>query len=241
MELRGKRALVTGAAKRMGRTIAARLAEKGCSLVLHYNRSRTEALALARELGQYEVEIELLRADLSVEAQVLALAKAALKKGPIDVLVNNASVFYPTPLETKAAKEWDKIFRANLKAPFLLAAAIGAKMKKRGGRIIQIADTAAFRPYRNYLPYCISKAGVLALTRSLALELAPKVQVNSVSPGPIEAAPWEKEKVVESIARRIPLGRWGGFEEIAKAVLFLCESDFTTGTNIVVDGGYHLV
>lgn len=105
MELRGKRALVTGAAKRMGRTIAARLAEKGCSLVLHYNRSRNEALALARELGKFEVGIELLRADLSVEAQVLALAKAALKKGPIDVLVNNASVFYPTPLETTAAKE----------------------------------------------------------------------------------------------------------------------------------------
>jgi NAD(P)-dependent dehydrogenase (short-subunit alcohol dehydrogenase family) len=112
---------------------------------------------------------------------------------------------------------------------------------KPGARIIHIADTAGFRPYRNYLPYCVSKGALLSLTRALALELAPRVMVNSVSPGPIVPPPWESQKVIQNVAKKIPLQRWGGFDEIAKAVLFLCESNFATGINLIVDGGYQLI
>jgi NAD(P)-dependent dehydrogenase (short-subunit alcohol dehydrogenase family) len=171
---------------------------------------------------------------------VLALCQKVLKKGSPDLLVNNASVYYPTPLKTLKLNDWNRVLKTNLTAPFILSLQLGRRMKP-GARIIHIADTAGFRPYRNYLPYCVSKGALLSLTRALALELAPRVMVNSVSPGPIVPPPWESQKVIQNVAKKIPLQRWGGFDEIAKAVLFLCESNFATGINLIVDGGYQLI
>jgi NAD(P)-dependent dehydrogenase (short-subunit alcohol dehydrogenase family) len=235
-----KWALVTGAAKRMGKVLSTRLAEKGYSLILHYHHSRTEAVNFARELERKGASVELIRANLENEKDVLALCQKVLKKGSPDLLVNNASVYYPTPLKTLKLNDWNRVLKTNLTAPFILSLQLGRRMKP-GARIIHIADTAGFRPYRNYLPYCVSKGALLSLTRALALELAPRVMVNSVSPGPIVPPPWESQKVIQNVAKKIPLQRWGGFDEIAKAVLFLCESNFATGINLIVDGGYQLI
>jgi NAD(P)-dependent dehydrogenase (short-subunit alcohol dehydrogenase family) len=241
VKLRGKRALVTGAARRVGAAIARALAAEGCRLVLHHHRNVADARRLAGELRRQGVSVELFEADFEKEKEVAALGREVLRKGPVDILVNNASVFYPTPFLKIAPRDWTRFLSLHLQAPYLLARTLGPKMKKGGGRIVNIVDGAAKRPYRNYLPYCVSKGALLTLTKSLALELAPGVQVNAILPGPIAAAPWEKREVVEKIRKKNPLQKWGGEEEIAKAVVFLCLSDFTSGADFVVDGGHGLV
>ncbi len=238
MDLKNKKILITGAAQRMGKAIAQDLNKRGASILIHYNHSKGEAQALAKELHSAEI----LSANLENEKEVLKLAEDAQALGPVDFLINSASVYYPTPFEKIKLEDWNKIFNVNLKALFILSQKLGMAMKNQGqGSIINIADTAGFRPYRNYLPYCVSKGAVESFTKALALELSPEVRVNSISPGPIVPHPSENEKTIESVANRIPLKKWGGFEEIVKAVRFLCESDFTTGSNVIVDGGYYLV
>lgn len=241
MNLRGKRVLVTGGAKRIGAAIVRSLAERGCDIVLHYHRSQAEARALARALAKSGVSVELLRADLSRESETLALARKALKKGPIDLLINNASLYDRAPFKRLTLENWDRCLRVNLTSVLLLSQKIGLAMRRRGGRIINIADMAGEQPYRDYLPYCVSKGALLSLTRALAVELAPKVQVNSICPGPVLPSPRQPQRMVERLAKRTPLKKWGGADEVAKAVTFLCQSDFTTGANIVVDGGFQLV
>lgn len=241
MNLRGKRALVTGAARRVGAAIARALAAEGCHLALHHHRNVGEARSLARELKDQGVTVDLFEADFEKEKEVDSLSREVLHGGPVDILVNNASVFYPTPFEKITQRDWRHFFNLHLHAPFLLSRSLGLRMKRRGGRIINIIDRAAKKPYRHYLPYCVSKGAFLSLTRSLALELAPRVQVNGILPGPIVPAPWEKRDVVERIRKRNPLQRWGGEVEIAKAVVFLCRSDFTTGADFLIDGGHSLV
>jgi NAD(P)-dependent dehydrogenase (short-subunit alcohol dehydrogenase family) len=241
MILQGKRALVTGAARRIGAAIARALAAEGCRLVLHHHRNASDARRLARELEVLGFEADLIEADFEKESQVLSLARRALKGGPVDILINNASIFYPTALKKVSSRDWERFLSLHLRAPFLLSRHLGLRMGRSGGRIINVVDVAARRPYRNYLPYCVSKGALLTLTRSLALELAPRVQVNAVLPGPIVPAPWEKKEIVERIRKKIPLGRWGGEGEIAKAVVFLCLSDYTTGAEFLIDGGHSLV
>ena len=240
MNLAGRTVLVTGAARRLGRAIAEDLASRGARLAVHYRSSAAEAeevIAGIRARGGFA---EGFAADLADPAAAERLAAAVVERlGPVDVLVNNASVFYRTPVETLGAAEWDAVLTVNLRAPYLLAVTLGRAMRARGaGKIVNLADIAADRPHPGYLPYNVSKAGIVALTRSLARELAPEVQVNCVAPGPVLQAIDANPETTAAVLKRTPLGRLGSAADVAAAVRFLLEaSDFVTGTTVVVDGG----
>jgi NAD(P)-dependent dehydrogenase (short-subunit alcohol dehydrogenase family) len=168
-----------------------------------------------------------------------AVDRVVAQFGRIDVLVNNAAIFPRTPWAALDEAVWDEAIDVNLKGPFLFAKAAGDRMKAQGsGKIINIADWAGERPYRNYLPYCVSKAGVIALTKGLALELAPEVQVNAVAPGPVLLPEGMSEEEKAKVIAATPLKRIGSPDDVANAVLFLLEgSDFITGAVLPVDGG----
>jgi NAD(P)-dependent dehydrogenase (short-subunit alcohol dehydrogenase family) len=240
MELRGRIALVTGAAKRVGRAIALALAERGMDLVVHYRASASEARATAdavEALGRRAVTIQ---ADLARPEDVEALADRALQAfATIDVLVNSAAAFYRTPLEKVTIQDWDQCLRVNVIGPFLLARRLGLSMRRRGGgKIVNIADIAGIQPWADFLPYSVSKGALIALTRGLAQALAPEVQVNAVAPGSVLLAEEYGEKEREALIRAIPLKRIGDPADVAQAVLFLVGgSDFITGQVVVVDGG----
>ena len=240
MELCGRTALVTGAARRVGRAIALALAGRGTDLVVHYKGSAAEARATAeavQRLGRRSVTIQ---ADLGQPEEVEALADRAVEAfGTIDILVNNAALFYRTPLEKVTNQEWDQFLRVNLTGPFLLARRLGLLMRRRGeGKIVNIADIAGMRPWAEFLPYCVSKGALITLTQGLAKALAPQVQVNAVVPGSVLLPEEYGDKEREAIVRATPLKRVGDPADVAKTVLFLVEgSDFMTGQVVVVDGG----
>jgi NAD(P)-dependent dehydrogenase (short-subunit alcohol dehydrogenase family) len=243
MDIEGKVALVTGAAKRLGRTIALALAERGAELVLHYHTSEREAhevLGLVKRLGGKPVAV---RADLAVSSEIEAMVESAMRAfGRIDILVNSAAIFYRTPFSALTEKDWDRFLTVNLKAPFLLSRHVGEIMCRQGrGKIINLADIAGSRTWAEFIPYSVSKAGLLALTTGLAKALAPTVQVNAIAPGtvllPDDTAPDERARAAE----RIPLRRLGAPADIARAALYLIESDFVTGEVLTVDGGQRLV
>ena len=240
MELRGRWGLVTGAGKRIGRSIALALAGRGLNVIVHYNASADAAAATVREIEALGVRALALRADLGRGDDVARLAREAeARSGGVDVLVNNASNYLRAPFDELTEAIWDASLDVNLKAPFLLAWHLGRAMRTRGrGRIVNLADWAGERPYADYLPYCVSKAGVICLTKALAKALAPAVQVNAVAPGPVmppeDLTPSEREAIV----RATPLRRFGTPEDVARCVRFLVEeADFTTGAVYLVDGG----
>jgi pteridine reductase len=240
VELRGKVVLVTGAAVRVGREIARAAAVRGADVVVHYRRSAGEAEALAREIAAAGVRAVTVQADLERAEEARRLVTDALAAmGRIDVLVNNAAIFPRTPVLEVTEEEWDRTLAVNLKAPFLCAQAVAPHMLERGsGKIVNLADVAAFRPWPNYLPYCISKAGIVTLTQTLARALAPAVQVNAVAPGAILFPDdWDAERR-ERLLAQIPMKRTGTPADVARTVLFLLEgSDYITGAVIPVDGG----
>lgn len=240
MNLAGRTALVTGAARRLGRAIAEDLAAAGARVAIAHRTSTAEAEAVVAGIRGRGGEAEAFVADLGEPRAAERLAADVTSRlGPVDVLVNNASVFFRTPIDTVGEAEWDAVMSVNLKAPYLLSLALGRAMRARGaGKIVNLADIAAERPYPGYLPYSVSKAGIVALTRGLALELAPEVQVNCVAPGPVLAPIDGTPADTEALVRRTPLGRLGAAEDVAAAVRFLLMgSDFVTGTTVVVDGG----
>ena len=243
MEIEGKVALVTGGAKRVGRSIALALAERGAEVVLHYRgseREAQEALALIKRAGGKPVAVQ---GDVSVAADVDRIVETAMQAfGRIEILVNNAALFYRTPFEDLTQEDWDRLLDVNLKGPFLLCRTIGAIMLRQGqGKIVNMADIAGQKVWAEYIPYSVSKAGVIALTIGLAKALAPNVQVNAIAPGtvllPEGTSPEEEERAV----RRVPLDRLGSPEDIARAVVYLVENDFITGEVLRVDGGQHLI
>ena len=192
MNLKGKTALVTGAAKRVGREIALGLARHGANVIVHYNSSASDARSTVADIKALGVDAVAVKADQSNARQVKAAVSKALQHfRTIDVLVTSAAVFRKTPFDTLTEADWDFHIDANLKGPFLFALEVGRHMKRRGiaGKIITFADWAAIRPYADYLPYCVSKAGIICLTKSLAKALGPKVQVNAIAPGPILLPP----------------------------------------------------
>jgi NAD(P)-dependent dehydrogenase (short-subunit alcohol dehydrogenase family) len=240
MNLRGRTALVTGAARRLGRAIAEDLAAAGAHVAVHHHTSTDDAEAVVAGIRARGGTAERFAADLGDPAAIAPLVAAVVARlGPVDVLVNNASVFYRTPIDTVGEDEWDAVMTVNLKAPYLLSLALGRAMRARGaGKIVNLADIAVDRPHHGYLPYNVSKAGIVALTRSLARELAPAVQVNCVAPGPVLEAIDGTPETTAAVLRRTPLGRLGSATDVAAAVRFLLEgSDFVTGTTVVVDGG----
>jgi pteridine reductase len=233
MNLSGKTALVTGAAKRVGREIALALASRGANVVVHYNTSAADARRVVKELQTHKVKAIAVKADQSNARQVRDAVK---KAGRIDVLVASAAVFERTPLAKLTEADWDFHIDANLKGPFLFALEVARQMKT--GKMIFFADWAAMRPYRNYLPYLVSKAGIICLTKALAKELAPGIQVNAIAPGPVllpaDFPEAERRKVIDSTLVK----RLGSPQDIVNSVLFLLEgSDFITGHVLVVDGG----
>jgi NAD(P)-dependent dehydrogenase (short-subunit alcohol dehydrogenase family) len=209
-------------------------------VVVHYHRSSEAAAALVREIEAGGGKAVAVPGDLSRAADVQALVDTAIEQfGPVDVLVNNAAIFFETPFPDLSEEDWDRTLDLNLKGPFLCARAVAPGMLARGaGKIVNLADIAAFRPWTRYLPYCVSKAGVVAMTQALARALAPDVQVNAVAPGavllPESFTPEQRERAL----RHVPLGREGRAEDVAETVLFLLEgSDYITGAVIPVDGG----
>ena len=243
MELNGRTALVTGAARRVGRAIATCLAARGAHVAVHYGRSDVEAAALVAELRAAGATAEAFDADLTDRGAVLALAeRVEARLGPVDVLVNNASVFSATPFDVLGEREWDENLAVNLTAPYLLSLRLGRGMRARGaGKIVNLGDAGATRPYRDHLPYGVSKAGIVALTQGLARALAPSVHVNCVAPGPILPPAGASAAEEARLLARTPLARFGGPDAVAAAVLYLVANDFVTGTTLVVDGGRSLV
>ena len=243
MDLKDKVAMITGGA-RIGQVVARELATRGCSLALIYKSSREAAentASIARAAG---VNAAVLQADAVDESQVRAAVAQAVKSlGRLDILINMASLYVKTPNPT--GSDWSAALDSNAKSAFLFSTYAAPIMKKNGGgRIVNFSDwlPASGRPhYKDYTPYYTSKAAVAALTQSLALEFAPDILVNAIAPGPILAppdlTPEENARVLEATA----LAKWGGAEEIAKAVLFLIDTDFVTGECIRVDGGRHLL
>lgn len=236
MRLEGARAMVTGAAVRVGREIALELARAGAHVLLHHRASAGEAEATAAEIRALGADCTLLRGDLGDPADLLRLGEEA---ADADVLVNSASIFPRTPLADLTIEAFDEILAVNLRAPFFLARTVGLEMKRRGrGAIVNIADWAARRPYTGYLPYCVSKAGLVAATEGLARSLAPEVRVNTVAPGPVMLPEDMTEETRRAVLRGTPLAREGTPGDVARAVRFLVEgSDFITGAFLTVDGG----
>ncbi|PIQ83833.1 MAG: hypothetical protein COV75_05420 [Candidatus Omnitrophica bacterium CG11_big_fil_rev_8_21_14_0_20_63_9] len=240
MTLQDHVVLVTGGAKRVGHAIAMAVAQRGAHIAISYRSSAAEAQRTVVALRQHGVEAQAFRADLASAADANRLIRQVHRRfGRLDVLVNSAARFTRTPFTQLTERDWDQELDANLKGPFLCALSAGRLMQRqRRGKIINIADWAGVRPYRDYLPYCVSKAGVIGLTKALAKELAPHVQVNAIAPGPILPPPGMSAALRARVAKRVPLKRWGSPQDIANTVCFLIEgTDFMTGSVVFVDGG----
>jgi len=239
--LQGKTALVTGGARRVGASIARRLHAAGANVMLHYRGAEAEAVKLEAELNAVRAKSAArVKAELLAPIASRALVSAALERfGGLDLLVNNASSFYPVAVGAIEASHWEELVGSNLRAPLFIAQEAAPHLAKRRGAIVNIVDIHAERPLKGYPVYSIAKAGLAALTRSLALELAPAVRVNGVAPGAIA---WpedgqfpddERDRILAST----PLGRVGSPEDIAQAVHFLACAPFVTGQILAVDGG----
>jgi pteridine reductase len=238
--LQGQVVMVTGGARRVGAEIVRTLHAAGASLLVHYRNSAAAADALARELNGHRTDsAAVAKADLLDPAAADSLVAAALREfGRLDILVNNASTFYPTEMGQVSAAQWDDLMGSNLKAPFFLAQAAAPSLRARQGLIINIVDIHALRPLKRHPVYSIAKAGLAMLTRSLARELGPEVRVNGIAPGPVL---WPEQNMDEALRREIigktALKRQGTPDDIARTALFLAESPYITGQIIAVDGG----
>jgi len=238
-------ALITGG-KRIGAAVARALAAAGCDVALSYNRSRTEAESVAAEIAALGRRAHLAQAQLSNPDDCRALVDgAAAALGRLDVLINMASVYSSVPFDNLDEHAWNRVIDVDLRAAFLCARAAVPHMRKAGGgRIINFGDwvAASGRPrYSGFLPYYVAKAGAIALTEALALELAgDNILVNAIAPGPIVPPPGTTDEEQKAVEDATPLGRWGGPEAIVRTVMFLVETDFVTGETIRVDGGRHV-
>ncbi len=241
--MQGKVVLVTGGARRVGAATSRRLHGRGANLVVHYRASEKEALSLQTELNQVRAgSVALAQADLLDIRQLSYLVGEAVKHfGKLDALVNNASSFFPTPLGEITENMWDDLIGSNLKAPLFLSQAAAPHLKKQRGCIVNIVDIHSEWPLKRYVVYNAAKGGLASLTRSLALELAPEVRVNGISPGPIlwpEQGEWADEASRQHIIERTLLKRTGEPDDIAKTVAFLiADAPYITGQIIAVDGG----
>jgi pteridine reductase len=236
-----KNVLITGAAKRIGAACAKHLHNQGYNVFLHYRSSSEQALQLCEELNQLRPDsAKMMAADLLSIPQIQNLAEQACAAwGGIDVLVNNASSFYPQNIADVTENSWDEMLGSNLKAPFFLIQALKHSLAQRGGCVVNIIDIHAERGLKNYPVYSIAKAGLAGMTKILAKELAPQIRVNGISPGAIL---WPEQELSLSakadILERIALGHAGNPDDIAKAVAFLCnDANYITGQIINVDGG----
>jgi 3-oxoacyl-[acyl-carrier protein] reductase/pteridine reductase len=239
MVIEGKTALVTGGAHRVGKAICLALAKAGANLVINYHASADAAQTTAAEVRELGVAALPIQADVSDLGQVESMVTAAKDRfGAIDILVNSASRFEKTPFPTTDVAAWHRVTDILIHGSFYCANAIAPMMLERGeGAIVNIVDLAAWEPWPNFAAHSVGKAGLLALTRQLALELAPTVRVNAVAPGPVLPPPNFSEAQTARTAQRTLLNRWGNAEDVAQAVMYLLQADYVTGEVIVVDGG----
>lgn len=238
-----KTVLITGAAKRIGAALARYLHDTGMNVIVHYHRSAKEANELVRELNTKRHDSAItIQGDLEHKGYYEAIIDTAIGfNGRLDVLINNASAFYPTPVSEISDEDWLKLIDTNLKAPLFLSKLAAPALRKNKGCIINLTDIHAIRPLARHTVYSISKAGLVTLTQSLAKELAPGIRVNAIAPGAIAWPANIKEEDKQPIMKQIPLKRIGELEDIAKTALFLIrDADYITGQVFNVDGGRSL-
>jgi pteridine reductase len=241
MKMNEKVALITGAAKRVGASIAQALHAEHWRVIVHYGHSRDKAEALVADLNNQRADSACaLQADLCDLAAIKLLAKAAKDRwGRVDALINNASCFYPTPLPTASIDQWNALFDCNARAPFFLAQQLLETLVAHQGAIINLVDIHAERPIKHHTIYAMSKAALIAMTKAFAKDLAPDVRVNGIAPGmmlwPDESSLSEQAR--EKFINRIPLKKIGDPADIAQAVLFLLSQSYITGQIIAIDGG----
>jgi len=245
VDLHGRAAIITGGA-RMGEAIATALAGLGVDVALAYRSSSAAADRAATAVRALGRRAHTVRADLAdPSACRAAVDEAASTFGRLDLVINMASVYRALPFDALDTDAWDRQLASDLRSAYLVAlAAVPHLRAAGGGRIVNFSDwvAASGRPrYEGFVPYYVAKAGVKALTEALALELAAdQILVNAVAPGPIVAPPGTSAEEIAAVEQATPLGRWGGEAEIARAVVFLCQTDFVTGETVRVDGGRHL-
>lgn len=239
-----KTIFITGAAKRIGKEIALTFNELGWNIIIHYNSSKSDADNLADQINKDNPNsAKTVQGNLDVKEDVQKIINEVNNSFPsIDLLINNASTFYPTPIDEISEDHWEKLIGSNLKGPLFLIQGLKENLKKSNGSIINITDTNLTKGVANYSIYSAAKAGLEAITKGLARELAPEIKVNAIAPGAMLEPPdvtWteeQKNKVIENI----PLKRMGSEKDIANAVKFLANSEYITGQTIKVDGGRSL-
>jgi NAD(P)-dependent dehydrogenase (short-subunit alcohol dehydrogenase family) len=236
--LSGKVALVTGAAKRIGRSVALRLASEGADVVVNYRGSKEEADEVVAQIAAMGRRAVAVQADVAKRKDVVTMFAAVEKEfGRLDILINNAGMFFPAKFEELTEEQWDRILNTNLKSQFLCSQAAAPMLRRRGhGRIVNFASLGGLLAWPAYTHYCVSKAGVIMLTRCLARALAPEITVNAIAPGTI-SFPGDAPELAKDFISRAPLQRTGTAKDIDDAVVFLAQSSFITGHVIVVDGG----
>lgn len=241
MDLQNRVALVTGGAVRLGRALALALGRSGVHLAVHYNSSASEAESVLMQVREYGVRAVAIQTDLSASGAAQSVMGKALDAfGQVDILVNSAAIFLPGTWRDTTEADWDAHFTINLKTPFFMSQAFARALGDQRGHIINIADWRATRPGVGYMAYTFTKAALVAMTSSLALAMAPNIQVNAIAPGAVLPPPGKGVEYLEALARKIPLKRYGSPEDVAEAMLYLLRSDFTTGELLYVTGGQQL-
>jgi pteridine reductase len=237
VSLKGQVALVTGSAKRLGRAMALRLAEEGADVVIHHRSSMTEAQSAVAEIERLGRRAAAIAADLNNIAEIRRLFDETAKHfGRLDILINSAANFLPASIISTTEPVWDASLDTNLKAPFFCAQAAVPLLKRTKGTIINFADTGGLLGWPGYIPHSVSKAGVVMLTKVLAMALAPEVRVNAIAPGTI-TMPGDPPEWEADFIKLAPLRRTGTPNDITDAVLYLIQAKFITGHTLVVDGG----
>ncbi len=241
MSLKDRRVLITGAARRVGRELALAVARAGGDVVIHYGQSQADAQSLCEEIRALGRNAFLLQADLNNPSQVGTLIPRASEHGSLFALVNNAAIFEPLSWQSTTLEAWNHHLMVNLTTPFLLSQAF-ARLLPSGetGRIVNLLDWRALRPGADHLPYTISKSALAALTRSLAVALAPHISVNGMALGAV--LPPNESVAAPNILKNVPAGRWAELDEVSQTLIFLLEGpSYITGEIIHIDGGRHLV
>lgn len=240
MDTNRKTIFITGGARRLGRFFALTSAKAGLNVIIHHNHSAQEAEETAREVRELKVSCSIIPADFSDVEQVQKVMEDFFRNHSIDFLVNNAAIFEPVRFNETNLLQWQRHLAINLTIPFLLSQLFASHRNGKKGRILNILDWRALRPGRDHFPYTISKAALAAMTKSLALNLAPDVQVNGLALGAI--LPPSDGNKDEGIIKQVPSGRWADLDELGQVFLFLLEGPaYITGEIIHLDGGRHLV
>lgn len=242
MDLKGKVTIITGGAVRLGKAMALALAAEGARVVVHYGSSASAAEETAAEIKSMGGEVLTLQADLRESGAWLTIIEQAYEHfGQIDALINSAAIFQTGDIQSTTEDSWDKHFDINLKAPFFLSQTFAKHLgMNRRGHIVNIADWRATRTGADHIAYTLTKAAIVALTRNLAVSLAPDIQVNAIAPGAILPPPGRGQGYLEQLAQNIPARKVGSPDDIVHALLYLLKSDFVTGELMLVTGGEQL-